>query len=55
MTMAVLLFVFGFIAEAVAARKPFGFDDYVILALRKSAKEPIPPSGHHGYKKRRGT
>jgi undecaprenyl-diphosphatase len=42
MTMAVLLFVFGFIAEAVAARKPSGFDDYVILALRKSAKEPIP-------------
>jgi undecaprenyl-diphosphatase len=42
MTMAILLFVFGFIAEAVAARKPSGFDDYVTLALQKSAKERVP-------------
>ena len=42
MTIAALLFVFGFIAQAVAARKPSGFDSYVILALRKSTKEPIP-------------
>ncbi len=42
MTIAALLFVFGFIAQAVAARKPSGFDSYVMLALRKSTKEPIP-------------
>jgi undecaprenyl-diphosphatase len=42
LTIAVLLFVFGFIALGVASRKPSGFDHYVILALRKSAKEPIP-------------
>jgi undecaprenyl-diphosphatase len=39
---AVLLFVFGFIAQDVAARKPSGFDSYVILALRKSGKQPVP-------------
>ncbi len=42
MTIAALLFVFGFIAQAVAARKPSGFDSYVMLALRKSTDEPIP-------------
>jgi len=41
LTIAVLLFVFGFIAQEVVARKPSGFDYYVILALRKSAKQPI--------------
>ena len=39
---AALLFVFGFIAQEVAAMKPSGFDSYVILALRKSAKQPVP-------------
>ena len=29
-------------AEEVAARKPSGFDSYVILALRKSAKQSVP-------------
>jgi undecaprenyl-diphosphatase len=41
---AVLLFVFGFIAQVVAATKPSGFDSYVILALRKSVKQPVPIS-----------
>jgi undecaprenyl-diphosphatase len=36
----ILLLVFGFIA--VAARKPSGFDYYVMPALRKSAKQPVP-------------
>ncbi len=39
---AVLLFAFGFIAQDVAARKPSGFDSYVILALRKSGEQPVP-------------
>jgi undecaprenyl-diphosphatase len=39
---ALLLFVFGFIAQGVAARKPSGFDSYVILALRKSGKQRVP-------------
>ena len=42
MTIAALLFVFGFIAQAVAARKPSGFDSYVMLALQKSTKESVP-------------
>ncbi len=42
MTIAALLFVFGYNAQAVAARKPFGFDSYVMLALRKSTKESVP-------------
>ena len=42
MTIAALLFVFGYNAQAVAARKPFDFDSYVMLALRKSTKELVP-------------
>ena len=42
MTIAALLFVFGYNAQAVAARKPFDFDSYVMLALRKSTKESVP-------------
>ncbi len=42
LAIAALLFVFGFIALEVAAHKPFGFDYYVIRALQKSAKQPVP-------------
>ena len=42
LTIAALLFVFGFVALDVATRRPSGFDYYVIFALRKSAKEPVP-------------
>jgi undecaprenyl-diphosphatase len=42
LAIAALLFVFGFVALDVATRKPFGFDHCVILALRRSAKEPVP-------------
>src|SRR5579872_1374386 len=41
-SIAVLLFVFGFVALKVVARKPSGFDYYVISALQKSAKQPVP-------------
>ena len=42
LTIAVLLFVFGLIAQEVAGRKPSDFDHHVILALRKSTREPVP-------------
>ena len=42
LAIAALLFVFGFVALDVATRKPSGFDHCVILALRRSAKEPVP-------------
>jgi undecaprenyl-diphosphatase len=42
LAIAALLFVFGFVALDVATRKPSGFDHCVTLALRKSAKEPVP-------------
>jgi undecaprenyl-diphosphatase len=42
LTIAALLFLFGFVAVDVATRKPSGFDHYVIFALRKSAEQPIP-------------
>ena len=42
MTIAALLFIFGFIAVGVATRKPSGFDHYVISALRESAEQPLP-------------
>ena len=34
--------MFGFVALDVATRKRSGFDNCVILALRRSAKEPVP-------------
>ena len=42
MAIAALLFVFGSVALDVATRKPSAFDHRVMLALRKSANEPIP-------------
>ena len=42
MAIAAFLFVFGCVALGVATRKPSGFDHCVILAFRKSAKEPVP-------------
>jgi undecaprenyl-diphosphatase len=42
LTIAALLFLFGFIAVDVATRKPSGFDRRIIFALRKSAQQPIP-------------
>ncbi len=42
LAIAALLFVFGFVALDVATRKPSGFDHCFILALRRSAKEPVP-------------
>ena len=42
LTIAALLFVFGFVAIDVATRKPSSFDRYIIFALRKSAKQPVP-------------
>ena len=42
LTIAALLFVFGFVAIDVATRKPSGSDYHVIFSLRKSAKEPVP-------------
>lgn len=42
LTIAVFLFVFGFIAQEVVARKPSSFDYHVMPALRKSADDPVP-------------
>ena len=42
LTIAALLFLFGFVAFDVATRKSLGFDRRVIFALRRSDKEPIP-------------
>jgi len=42
LTIAALLFVFGFVALDVAARKLSAFDRYIIFALRKSAEQPVP-------------
>jgi undecaprenyl-diphosphatase len=42
LTIAVLLFAFGFIAQAVAEGKPLAFDRHVMLALRNPAKPSIP-------------
>lgn len=42
LAIATLLFVFGFVALDVATRKPSSFDHYIIFALRKSAKRPLP-------------
>ena len=42
LTIAALLFLFGFVAFDVATRKSLGFDRRVICALRRSDKEPIP-------------
>jgi undecaprenyl-diphosphatase len=42
LTIAALLFLFGFVAFDVATRKSSGFDRRIILALRKSAEQPVP-------------
>jgi len=42
LTIAALLFVFGFVALDVATRKLSAFDRYIIFALRKSAEQPVP-------------
>lgn len=42
LAIAVLLFVFGFIALEAVAHKPSGFDYRVIRALQQSAKQPVP-------------
>ncbi len=42
LTIAVLLFAFGFIAQKVAEGEPLTFDRHVILALRSSAKPSVP-------------
>ena len=42
LTIAVLLFVFGFIAQAVAEGEPLKFDRRVMLALRSSATPSVP-------------
>ena len=42
LTIATLLFVFGVVALDVATRKSSSFDRYIIFALRKSAKQPVP-------------
>jgi len=42
LTIAVLLFLFGFIAQKVAGGEPSAFDYYVVLALRNSSKPPAP-------------
>jgi undecaprenyl-diphosphatase len=42
LTIAVLLFVFGFIAQRISEGKPLKFDRRVMLALRNSAKPPAP-------------
>jgi undecaprenyl-diphosphatase len=46
LTIAILLFVFGFIAQGVAEGKPLTFDRYIMLALRNSSNPsgPIGPA-----------
>ncbi len=42
LTIAVLLFAFGFIAQDVAEGKPSTFDRHIMLALRNSANPSVP-------------
>jgi undecaprenyl-diphosphatase len=42
LTIAVLLFVFGYIAQDVTGGKPSAFDSQVLSALRSSAEPPAP-------------
>ena len=53
LTIAVLLFAFGLIAQA-AGREPSALDRNVMLALRKPAPRPFP-SVKRGYKRRYAT
>ena len=54
LTIAGLLFAFGFIAQEMAKGKTLAFDRAVMLALRSSA-DPPSRSGRRGCRKRRGT
>jgi undecaprenyl-diphosphatase len=42
LTIAVLLFVFGWIAQDIAGGKPSAFDDQVLSLLHSSSKPPTP-------------